>query len=383
MRGDGRRRRGLRAGLAIAAAVAALSVGATSAQAGEYFSPTGPWNAPIPANPTLDPNSGPIVSTMTSTINSLAAQQVPPNVNTDKSSVPIYYANSSTPKQPITIDGNQNHHTVLRREINEEGGVPFPAGAQPAPGTDGHIVVYDTSSKKMYEFWRASSPKMNGLSCLFLPWTDNRPCYRDSRWHADWGGMMDEVDVDPGVFTPNAWPGVGTDGYGWGASATSLPLLGGLITFEDLNAGVIDHAVAAAFGNVCTNYFMGPAQREDGDDASPNCLPEGARLQLDPSYNVDADSNPPFTKAVERAAQKYGIIVRDKTGVGGSLAIFGQDPQTQPSNPYTSGPGIGGTNNGGRGYFGGTRPYELLRNFPWHRLRVISAPHCTTAPCGW
>ena len=79
------------------------------------------------------------------------------------------------------------------------------------------------------------------------------------------------------------------------------------------------------------------------------------------------------------AAQKYGIIIRDNAG--GSFTFYGQDPQTEPSNPYTSGPGVGGVSNGGHGYFGGLAPWQLFGNFPWSRLRVIASPHCTAAPC--
>lgn len=351
------------------------------ANAAALFSPTGPWNAPVAASPALDPNSGPIVSTMSSTVAATQAGGTYPYINTTSYSTPVYRVGATTPKVPLKIDPGNTYQQPLQNAINANGGVPFPAGAQPAPGTDGHITVYDQDRKILYDFWHASSPKMNAPGCVLLPWKGNRTCYLDSKWHADWGGIMDQADTDPGVFTNAAWPGLtGTQGYGWGSTATSLPVVGGLITFDDLRAGSIDHALAGAFVNSCSAYFVAPAQRRDGTDAGANCLPEGARLQLDPSYDVNADSNPPITKAIERAAQTYGIIVRDNTG--GSFGLYGQDPQTEPSNPYTSGPGVGGVNNGGRGFLGGMAPYQLLANFPWNRLRMISSPHCTTAPCG-
>jgi hypothetical protein len=355
---------------------------AMPAQAADFFSPTGPWNAPLPANPELDPNSAAIVSTMSSTIAAKSAAQPPihPYINTTSYSTPIYYVGAGTPKQPITINPGDPHQQPLINAINANGGVPFPAGAQPAAGTDGHITVYDTSAKKLYDFWHASSPQMNAPGCVLLPWKGNRTCYMDSKWHADWGGLMDQVDTDPGFYSNSAWPGLtATQGWNWGSTATSLPVVAGTITFEELNAGVIDHALAGAFANSCQAYFMAPAQRRDGTDTGANCLPEGAKLQLDPAYDVAADSNPPLTKAIERAAQTYGIINRDNTG--GSFGFYGQDPRTQSTNPYTSGPGVGGVSNGGKGYFGGLAPSALFRNFPWHRLRVVKSTHCTAAPC--
>jgi len=222
---------------------------------------------------------------------------------------------------------------------------------------------------------------MNAPGCVEpLPW--GPPCHGDGRWHADWGGMMDQATTDPGFFSVNSWPGLtGTQGYDWGASATSLPLAGGLITFDDLRSGTIGHAVAGAFVGLktCATYFSYPAQRDDGVSVLPDCLPEGARLQLDPSYDVAGDSNPPLTKAIERAAQTYGIVVRDKTD--DTFSFYGQDPRTESSNPYTSGPGVGGVPNGGRGFFGGLRASQLFDRFPWNRLRVVAARRCTAAPC--
>ena len=364
----------------IASALAATAMAASAAQAGTYFAPTGPWNAPIAASPSLDPNSAAIASNVASTVATKIQSGTYPYINTSSYSTPVYVVGASTPKQPLKMDQNGAQNTPLINAINANGGVPFPPNAQPAPGTDGAIVVYDRDNHVLYDFWHASSPQMNAPGCVLLPWKGNRTCYLDSKWHSDWGGIMDNVDTDPGFFSVNSWPGLtGTQGYNWGGSATSLPYLAGLITFDDLRSGVIDHALAGSFWNSCASYFMAPAQRRDGTDTAANCLPEGAKLQLDPTYDVNADSNPPITKAIERAAQKYGIINRDNAG--GSFTFSGQDPQTEPSNPYTSGPGVGGVDNGGHGFFGGLAPWQLFGNFPWSRLRVIASPHCTAAPC--
>jgi hypothetical protein len=364
--------------------VAVLAASGT-AEGASFFSPSGPWNATVLANPALESNSAAIVSTMSNLIAAKVAAGGPnPYIQTTTYSTPLYNVDASTPKQPLTIDPGTGHQVPLVNAINANGGVPIPAGAQPAAGTDGHITIYDASSHKLYEFWRASSPEMNTPPCGALPWNDGTLCFGDSRWHAEWGGIMDQVDTDPGFFSVNSWPGLtGTQGYDWGATATSLPLAGGLITLDDLNAGVINHALAGAWATTCKNFFVAPAQRNDSSasDITPACLPEGAKLQLDPAYNVNADPNPPITKAIERAAQTYGIIMRDTTG-GNSFAMYAQDPRTEPTNPYTSGPGVGGVNNGGRGFFGGVTPSSLLVNFPWSRLRVLAATHCTAAPCG-
>lgn len=354
----------------------ALTVFTAPAQA-SFFGPTGPWNAPLPAGKALDAGSAAIVSAMSAKIAAASRLGSSPYINTTAYSVPVWPA--AWPPRRLVYDNDPDSSIGLAvAAINAAGGFPFPAAAQPAPGTDGNLVIYDAAADTFYEFWRASTPRQNALTCIAaLPWGER--CHHDGRWHARYAGIMDRVDANDGVFSPTAWPTAGPGGWGWGARATSLPLLGGLITFADLRSGVIDHAVAASFKSVCRAYFMAPAQRNDGSDFSASCLPEGARLQLDPAYDVDADANPPLTKAIERAAQTYGLVIADRGGA--SIQVYGQDPQTEPTDPYTSGPGVGGVANGGKGFFGGLGPYQLFQGFPWSRLRVIAATHCTASPC--
>jgi hypothetical protein len=56
-----------------------------------------------------------------------------------------------------------------------------------------------------------------------------------------------------------------------------------------------------------------------------------------------------------RAAQKYGIYVRDKSD---SVTFYAQSSVSLPADPY---PAI----------FGDRPPYELLRSFPWSHLQLM------------
>jgi len=187
----------------------------------------------------------------------------------------------------------------------------------------------------MWEFWRLTH--INGV------------------WSASWGGSIQSVSSNSGVFGPEAWPGAQT---WWGASATSLPLVGGLITLEDLQHGRIEHALAMSVPAVRSGVYASPAQREDGRSANPLSLPEGARLRVDPTLDLAALRLPPLTLMLAEAAQRYGIIVRDRSS---NVAFFGQDPTPTGANPY-SGPD---------GYFAGEYPSQLLASFPWSHLQVL------------
>src|SRR4051794_16496552 len=197
------------------------------------------------------------------------------SISTNTFSTPVYTVGSATPKQPISIDPGAPWQQPLIGALGA--GVPFPANAQPAAGTNGHVTGYDSGNDTLYEFWHASSPAMNAPGCAgALPW--GAPCHGDGRWHADWGGAMDHATTDPGFFSVNSWPGLsGTQGYNWGASATSLPLAGGLITFDDLRSGVIDHALAGgvAGGEKRAPRFIFPGPPRGGPSPAPPLPPPG------------------------------------------------------------------------------------------------------------
>ena len=58
------------------------------------------------------------------------------------------------------------------------------------------------------------------------------------------------------------------------------------------------------------------------------------------------------------AAQRYGIVVRDQSGV---VAFAGEDPTPTGSNPW-AGPG---------GWFSGQYPSTLVQQFPWAHLQAL------------
>ncbi|MCW2988943.1 MAG: hypothetical protein JWM24_1881, partial [Solirubrobacterales bacterium] len=163
------------------------------------------------------------------------------------------------------------------------------------------------------------------------------------------------VSSSSGAYGPKAWPGAQP---WWGSSASSLSIAGGLITFADLRAGRINHALALAIPQVRRGAFASPARRSDGTAASPLTLPEGAHLRLDPSLDLTTLHLPPLTLMIARAAKHYGIFVRDRSGVA---HFFAQDPSSLRLDPYT-GPG---------GFFEGMSPGDLLAGFPWSHLQVL------------
>ena len=97
------------------------------------------------------------------------------------------------------------------------------------------------------------------------------------QWHASWGGRIQHVSLDPGYYR-NIPDGAGgySEEAGWGVTASSLPVVGGLITLSDLAAGQINHAIAIMVPQAAKGIFTFPAQRTDGVSTAANAIPEGA-----------------------------------------------------------------------------------------------------------
>jgi hypothetical protein len=287
---------------------------------GRPFAAGSVWNAPLAANAALDPRSSVYVAELQRQL-----ETTNPWINTTQHSAPIYTVPAGQPTVHVTLDSRND--PSLQAALDQ---VPIPADAAPAAGSDHHLVVWQPSTDTMWELWVATR-EADG-------------------WHADWGGRMDHVSQSPGYFLkPHP---------GWGATATSLPLLGGMIRVSELEAGHIDHALAFAIPHTRKwTSWSWPAQRSDGDVDSPDAIPEGARFRLDPSLDIDALRLPPATAIIAKAIQRYGMILRDKSG---AVTFYAEDPAQYGANPY------------GRLFSHLAAPNLLFAKFPWDRLQVLA-----------
>ncbi len=295
-----------------------------------FYSPQSCWNAPVDPGAPLDPDSPEIVAAFARLVDSELEAKAGPSINTTSYSVPIYTVPADQPTVRVTLDTPSA--PALQEAWNA---VPLPADAHPAAGSDGTLVVWQPSTDKLWDFWRAVR--------------------RPGGWHASWGGATQNVSTASGIQGPESWPGAKSS---WGTSATSMGVVGGLITLEDLERGVINHALEMAIPNARAGVFAAPAQRSDGRTADPLALPEGAHLRLDPELDLMALHLPPLTLALARAAQRYGIFV---TNLAANVSFFAQDPTPTGSEPYR-GPG---------GFFEGSFPQALLSRFPWSHLQLL------------
>jgi hypothetical protein len=292
-----------------------------------FFSPGSFWNRRLPAAAPVDAASATYVAELRRQL-TLAS----PWINTTQYSTPLYTVPAFQPTERVALDTN---YSPLQREWEA---VPIPPDARPAAGSDQHLVVHQPATDTLWEFWKLRRV--------------------DGAWHARWGGKLSGVSSSPGYFEGAQ--------SSWGATATSLPLAGGLMTIDEVRRGRIDHALALAIPEPKARSWSWPAQRTDGSNWDAGAIPEGTRFRLDPALDLDRLQLPRLVRLMAEAAQDYGIVVRDKAG---AVVFYGEDSTPTGSDPWR----------GSDGFFGGQYPNRLLERFPWDRLQALE----TQMDCCW
>jgi len=306
----------------------------------DLFAPTSFWNQRLPGTTPTDPTSTTLVQALVAEVAREQAATIGPWIGANSGSTPLYRVQRAQHRVRVHLDSRTSRGArALQRAWAS---VPIPNDAKPAVPPDRHMTIWQPATDTLWDFFGARK-----LS---------------DGWHAEWGGAIRRVSKSPGYYTRAAWPGASRS---WGATASSLPVIGGTMLLNELRSGHIDHALALNVPAARPGVFAWPAQRTDGDGPL-NALPEGARLRLDPSLDVGALHLPRMTRMIALAAQRYGLVVRDQTHHG--ISLFAENPEQFRGNPYNR-------------YFRGRTPPQMLANFPWDRLQVLQMHLCTAAPC--
>ena len=301
--------------------------------AGRLFAPSSVWNAPLRSDAPLDAANAELVKKLSDTVRDGFVAGRSAWIQTNNTSTPLYVVPAGQPVVRVKLDAGA-WATSLQEAFAE---VPIPPDAKPAAGADAHMTIWQPSTDRLWEFYKASR--------------------QSDGWHASFGGAMSSASTSPGYYNASAWPGLSNSH--WGATATSLPVIAGTMRISELKAGVIPHALAMNIPWARPKVHSWPAQRTDGSSTDPNAIPEGAHFRLDPKLDLDTLNLPPMTRMMAEAAQRYGMIVRDQTGW--AVAVFGEDPTPTGTNPYS----------GATGFYGGRQPDYLMKAFPWDHLQLL------------
>ena len=199
------------------------------------------WNQDISEAP-LDPRSDQIIDA----INGDGGDTLHPDFGSPREyGIPYDVVGKRAKKVKVkfTAYGDEADHGKYRVPLN----APVEGGAN-ADG-DRHVVVYDKKRCKIYELYRGF------------------PRRSKHRWDADVGVIWDtrSAGLRPEGFTS--------------ADAAGLSVFAGLIRFDEVKDGEIDHAIRVTF-DTTRDAWVHPASHCAGSTASANAPPMGMRFRM-------------------------------------------------------------------------------------------------------
>ena len=229
------------------------------------------WNTPVDTLP-LDTNSAAYVAT-------IGAGE---HVHADFGSgtweggpigIPFVDVGSGQAKVPVTFDYSDE---------SDPGPYPIPPDApiEGGSGSDGdrHVLVLERDNCVLYELYDA--------------WPQNG----GSSWHAGSGAVFDLCSND---LRPDTWTS---------ADAAGLPILPGLIRYDEVAAGEIRHAIRFTAPQT-RDAHVWPARHDASSLSGAQYPPLGQRFRLKAGFDISGFSSQ--SQVILQALKTYGMILAD------------------------------------------------------------------------
>jgi hypothetical protein len=173
---------------------------------------------------------------------------------------------------------------------SDPGPMPIPANAliegYPKPGNgDRHVLVLDQGSCWLYELYYAG--------------------IKNGAWYAGSSAIWDMTINEQRPYT---WTS---------ADAAGLPIFVGLVRYDEVAAGAINHAVRFTVP-LTQQAFTPPASHWAPTTTDANAPPMGMRMRLKASFDISGFSS--ANQVILTALKKYGMILADN---GSAIFITG------------------------------------------------------------
>ncbi len=269
--------------LALSGAVvsAAIDEGATVDTPARRVRPDGPtiggcsvfpidnaWNTDISRTPLRTDSAAMIAS-----IQASGGTHLHPDFGENRSyGIPYVVVPASQPATPIRY--------VAYGDESDPGPFPIPTTAPieggASAGGDRHVIALRSGTCELFELYRA------------FP--------EDGGWRADSGARF---DLSSNALRPLGWTS---------ADAAGLPILPGLVRYDEVAAGEIRHAIRITFSRTQRGYVL-PATHAASSRTDPTLPPMGLRLRLRSDYDLTGLTGQALVIAA--AMQRYGVIVAD------------------------------------------------------------------------
>ena len=190
------------------------------------------------------------------------------------------YAGYGIPYQVVSASTARSTVTFEYDDESDHVGYPIPASplieGGPNAGGDRHILMLDKDSCRLFELFAAT--RVGGA------------------WRAGSGATW---DLRSNALRPAGWTS---------ADAAGLPILPGLVRYDEVAAGVIRHALRFTTNRTRQSYIY-PARHQAGQSTSASLPPMGLRVRLKSSYSTAGLSQQ--AKVIAVALKRYGMILAD------------------------------------------------------------------------
>jgi hypothetical protein len=199
----------------------------------------------------------------------------------------------------VVVCGSQQKYTVKFRANSYDGNygnqsdkgpyaIPLTAPIEGNATGDAHVISVDKDNGILYELYNADTA--NGT------------------WQASSGAIF---NLNSDSLRHKGWTS---------ADAAGLPIFPGLVRYDEVAKGVIDHAIRFTLSsNNVYPGFISPARHKVSSSGKQFfSLPFGARIRLKASYNISSYSV--TNKVILTAMKKYGLILAD---IGSNMYISG------------------------------------------------------------
>ena len=228
------------------------------------------WNVRVDSLP-VDPASGDYVAAIG------AGVGVHPDFGTVYQGAPIgipyVLVPGSQPKVPVAFD-----------YAAESDPGPYPIPPDPpieggsASDGDRHVLVLDRAACRLYELY------------------DAHPVGGGTSWTAGSGAVF---DLRSNALRPDGWTS---------ADAAGLPILPGLVRYDEVAAGEIRHALRFTAPETRGDHVW-PARHDASALTASRYPPMGERFRLRADFDLSGFS--PRVRVILRALQRYGMMLAD------------------------------------------------------------------------
>jgi len=182
--------------------------------------------------------------------------------------IPYNVVGGTTPTSTVTFDYADESDPLS---------YPIPATPLIEGGSDHHILIVDRDACRLFELFDARQ-LVSGA------------------WSAGSGASW---DLRSNALRPDGWTS---------ADAAGLPILPGLVRYDEVTAGAINHALRFTT-NVTRMAYVYPARHYASSDTSASLPPMGLRVRLKAGYDTSGLS--PQARVIAAALKQYGMILAD------------------------------------------------------------------------